>query len=579
MTEVEFSETTRIALEWSVSGRADVATAACRTALLIFKKILYTFFMNFDVSITIKPNEEKNQKIIESELFKAIEKKGISAKKDDVTPVFIKKSIDARHGQVKIILRYKIYIGEEPNGDGETLPVWKHADGSRSVIIVGSGPAGLYAAFRLLEDGIKPIILERGSNTGDRKTHITNLEKEGVLNSQSNYCFGEGGAGTFSDGKLYTRSNKRGDIGKIYRIFVEFGADQKILTDAHPHIGTDKLPGIISSMRKKIIELGGEFHFDSLCTNLITADENGQKTVKGVEIKSIKTGEASELKADAVILATGHSANDVYKMVAKIAPDAMEAKTFAVGVRVEHPRALIDAIQFHGKVMPQAAEYRLTAQEEDRGVYSFCMCPGGYVVPCATADNQIVINGMSASGRNSQWSNAAIVVERRPEDIPDEFAMEAKKDGCGALAGLYWRTWLEEETFRQGAGQLAPAQKLTDFLNHKDSKQLPETSYKPGVVPSRLDKWLPSEISERLQAGFKDFDKNMHGFVCDEAIIIGTETRTSTPVRILRNKDTLECEQLRNLYPAGEGSGYSGGIGSSAMDGEKVAASICAKLK
>lgn len=534
--------------------------------------------MNFDVSITIKPNDEKNEDIIKSEILKAIQKKDIKVSKDGFKPVFVKKSIDARHGQLKIILRYKIYIGEEPNGDGETLPVWKKADGRKKVIIVGSGPAGLYAAFKLLESGIKPVLIERGENADERKNDILELEKEGKLNSQSNYCFGEGGAGTFSDGKLYTRSNKRGDIGKIYRIFVEFGADENILTDAHPHIGTDKLPGIIRRMREKIISLGGEFHFNTLCENLIVEDKGGGKTVKGIGVKNLKTGESSEILGDAVILATGHSATDIYKMVAKYAPEALEAKTFAVGVRVEHPRALIDSIQFHGKQMPQAAEYRLTAQEEGRGVYSFCMCPGGYVVPCATAENQIVINGMSASGRNSKWSNAAIVVERRPEDIPEEFVEEAKDAGCTALAGLFWRTWLEEETFRQGSGQFAPAQKLTDFLSHKDSKQLPETSYKPGVVASRLDKWLPEEITKRLQAGFRDFDKNMHGFVCDEALLIATETRTSTPVRILRDKDTLECTHLKNLYPCGEGSGYSGGIGSSAMDGEKVAAAITEKL-
>lgn len=531
--------------------------------------------MNFDVSITIKPDHEKNEKIIRAELLKAIQKKNINVAKDGFTPVFVKKSIDARHGQVKVILRYKIYIGEKPNGDAENLPVWKHADGNKKVVIVGSGPAGLYAAFKLLESGIKPILIERGSSTDERKNDITTLENDGKLNSQSNYCFGEGGAGTFSDGKLYTRSNKRGDIGKIYRIFVEFGADERILTDSHPHIGTDKLPGIIGKMREKIISLGGEFHFNTLCEDLIV----DEKVVKGIKVKNLKTGEKSEILGDAVILATGHSAADIYKIVARFAPDALEAKTFAVGVRVEHPRALIDKIQFHGKEMPQAAEYRLTAQEDGRGVYSFCMCPGGYVVPCATAENQIVINGMSASGRNSKWSNAAIVVERRPEDIPQKFVDEAKKAGCAALAGLFWRTWLEEETFRQGKGQLAPAQKLTDFLNHKDSINIPETSYKPGVVPSRLDKWLPEEITKRLQAGFRDFDKNMHGFVCDEALLIATETRTSTPVRILRDKESLECVQLKNLYPCGEGSGYSGGIGSSAMDGEKVASAITERLK
>lgn len=535
--------------------------------------------MTFDISITIKPNDEKKQHVIDSEILRAVEKKGVHAKKEEIISVFIKKSIDARHGQVKLLLRYKVYIGEEPNGDGEILPVWKKADEKHSVIIVGSGPAGLYAAFRLLENGIKPLIVERGSCTDERKTHVEELEKEGILNAQSNFCFGEGGAGTFSDGKLYTRSNKRGDIGKIYRIFVEFGASEKIMTDAHPHIGTDKLPGIISGMRKKIIELGGEFFFDTLCTDLIVEKAGLGLSVKGIHTKNLKNGSEKSLTGDAVILATGHSAVDVYRMIARISPESLEAKTFAVGVRVEHPRILIDSIQFHGKPMPNAAEYRLTTQVEERGVYSFCMCPGGYVVPCATAENQIVINGMSASGRNSQWSNAAIVVERRPEDIPESFRKEAEKDGCPALAGLYWRTWLEEETFRQGKGQFAPAQKLTDFLARKDSLSLPETSYKPGVVTSRLDLWLPEEIASRLAQGFKDFDRNMHGFVTDEALLIASETRTSTPVRIVRNKDSLECCGIENLYPSGEGSGYSGGIGSSAMDGEKVAAKICEKLR
>ena len=553
----------------------------------------YIFSMTTDISITLKPNEEKNQAFIDSEIERALSKKGIHAEKSEITSVFVKKSIDARHGQVKILLRYKVYVGEKPNGDGEFLPVWKKADGKRKVVIVGSGPAGLYAAFRLLEEGIKPILIERGSCTDDRKNDVANLENDGKLNSESNFCFGEGGAGTFSDGKLYTRSNKRGDIGKIYRIFVEFGASERIMTDAHPHIGTDKLPGIISGMRKKIIELGGEFHFDTLCTDLITSvslndqptvilserSETKNLSVKGIKIKNLKTGEESEILSDAVILATGHSAVDIYKMIARLSPSSLEAKTFAVGVRVEHPRSLIDSIQFHGKEMPEAAEYRLTTQADERGVYSFCMCPGGYVVPCATAKNQIVINGMSGSGRNSEWSNSAIVVERRPEDIPEEFRKQAKKDGCPALAGLYWRTSLEEETFRHGNGQFAPAQKLTDFLSHKDSTDLPKTSYKPGVVPSRLDEWLPEEVRSRLEKGFKEFGKNMHGFVSEDALLIASETRTSTPVRILRDKDTLECEGIANLYPSGEGSGYSGGIGSSAMDGEKVAAKICEKLK
>lgn len=551
--------------------------------------------MTTELSITIKPEDEKNLDVLKSKIIHSlIEKKIIKSqiesiyfekfdgeiKKNEAIAVFEKKSIDARRRDVKIILRYKIYIGEKPHGDGENLPEWKKADEKKCVLIIGSGPAGLYAAFRLLEDGIKPIIIERGSNTDDRTLHIQKLCKDGELNSNSNYCFGEGGAGTFSDGKLYTRSNKRGDIGKIYRIFVEFGASEKILTDAHPHIGTDKLPKIISGMRKKIIELGGEFYFDTICTDLIVESvKNAEINVKGVKTQNIYTKKEKDFFADALILATGHSATDIYKMLSKISPKSLEAKTFAVGVRVEHPRSLIDEIQFHGKEMPNAAEYRLTAQVDERGVYSFCMCPGGYVVPCATTQNQIVINGMSSSGRNSEWSNAAIVVERRPEDIPEEYKVQAKNDGCEALAGLYWRTWLEEETFRNADGQNAPAQRLVDFLNNRESENLPKSSYKPGLVSSRLDKWLPKEIASRLQKGFKDFDKSMHGFVCDDALLIASETRTSTPVRILRDKESFVCIGFTNLYPAGEGSGYSGGIGSSAMDGEKVANAICSILK
>ena len=532
--------------------------------------------MNTDISIVVKVSDEKNQALIESEIFNALNKKGIPFKKEEVTSVFIKKSIDARHGRVKLLLRYKVYVGEKPNGDGETLPAWKKAVGDKKVIIVGTGPAGLYAAFRLLEDGVKPILIERGSVAEERKDDIQSLKTDGKLNPNSNFCFGEGGAGTFSDGKLYTRSNKRGDIGKIYRIFVEFGADERILTDAHPHIGTDKLPAIIGRMRKKIIELGGEFYFGTLCTDFVVSEAGGGVT--GVFLKNLKTKEEFSIYGDAVILATGHSATDIYKLISKISPLSLAAKTFAVGVRVEHPRSLIDSIQFHGKNMSEAAEYRLITQVNGRGVYSFCMCPGGFIVPCATEENQIVINGMSASGRNSQWSNSAIVVETRPEDIPDEFRRIARNDGCEALAALYWRENLEKETFLHGDGQKAPAQKLTDFLNHKDSAELPETSYKPGIVPSRLDEWLPKRISESLQQAFRNFNKNMRGFICDDALLIGTETRTSTPVRILRNKETLECEGIKNLYPCGEGSGFSGGIGSSAMDGEKAAARICEKL-
>ncbi len=534
--------------------------------------------MTCELSITLMPEEENNQAVIDSKIKKELISKNVPVKNQKITSVFVKKSIDARHAQIKLVMRYKVYIGEEPEDLENISKNWKHADGKHSVIIVGCGPAGLYAAFKLFEKGIKPIIIERGNATSLRTNDISDLTKNGVLNENSNFCFGSGGAGTFSDGKLYTRSNKRGDIYKIYRIFVDFGANPNILTDAHPHIGTDKLPGIIDRMEKKIIELGGEIHFNSLCTDLLI-EKTEKLRATGVKVKNLLDGTEKELVADSIILATGHSAAGIYKMIAKIAPDALEAKTFAVGVRVEHPRSIIDAIQFHGKQMPDAAEYRLTTQVEGRGVYSFCMCPGGYVVPCATAKDQIVVNGMSSSGRNSEWSNAAIVVERRPEDIPEVFKKKALDDGCPALAGLYWRTWLEKLTAKNGNGQYAPAQRLTDFLVEKKSEDLPVTSYKPGVVSSRLDKWLPEDLHKKLRAAFLDFNKNMKGFVCNDAILIASETRTSTPVRILRNKETLECTQIESLYPCGEGSGYSGGIGSSAMDGERVAGAIITKLE
>ena len=526
--------------------------------------------MTTDISITIKPADEKNDAIINAEILKSLDKKGIPFKKDDVTSVFVKKSIDARHGQIKILLRYKVYIGEKPNGDGEFLPTWKKADGKHTVIIVGSGPAGLYAAFRLLEDGIKPILVERGSCTDERKVDVTNLENEGKLNAQSNFCFGEGGAGTFSDGKLYTRSNKRGDIGKIYRIFVEFGAPERIMTDAHPHIGTDKLPGIISGMRKKIIELGGEFYFDTLCTDLII-EEKSNLTVKGIRTKNLKTGQESQLSGDAVILATGHSAIDIYKMIAKISPESLEAKTFAVGVRVEHPRSLIDSIQFHGKTMPEAAEYRLTTQVDGRGVYSFCMCPGGFVIPAATDKEQIVVNGMSPASRGTAWSNSGMVVEVRPEDLGEE---------ADVLKVMRFQEQLEKTCWQQGnMRQTAPAQRMADFVNGKLSYDLPKSSYAPGLISSPLHFWMPKMITHRLQEGFRVFGRNAHGFLTNEAVMIAVETRTSSPVRIVRDRDTLQHVRIEGLFPCGEGAGYAGGIVSAGVDGERCAEMVAQYLK
>lgn len=528
-----------------------------------------------EVTITVLPDDEKNKNLIEKLILKELAKKNVSAGKKHI-PVFVKKSIDARHGQLKYHLRYKVFIDEEP-GEVKTsaLPEWKSADGKKTVIIVGSGPAGLFGALKLLEKGIKPVIVERGERTSDRKKSIAKISTQDLVDSDSNYCFGEGGAGTFSDGKLYTRSNKRGDISKILQIFVRFGADEKILTDAHPHIGTDKLPAVINAMRNFIIEKGGEFYFNSKCIGFIGKNN----CITGISMENIKSGEKLELKGDAVLLATGHSASDIYEMLAKISPHSLEAKTFAMGVRVEHPRTLIDSIQYHGRTEGMgAAEYRLVTQVEDRGVYSFCMCPGGFVVPSATGPDEIVVNGMSAAGRNSKWSNAAIVVETRPEDIPEEFVQRAKGAGCKALAGLYFRKYIEEETKKQGKGQAAPAQRMTDFLANRETKDFPPSSYTPGIVSSRIDIWMPEQIAGRLAQGFLDFGKNMKGFVNKDAVLIASETRTSTPVRILRDKESCESVAIKNMYPAGEGAGYAGGIVSSAMDGEKVCQAISEKI-
>ena len=533
-----------------------------------------------EITITVKPEEEKNLKLHKSLALKEIKKNGGSIPSGEAVLVFVKKSIDARHGQLKLHLRYKVYIGETPDeatqkGQNQ-LPEWKTASGNKSVIIIGAGPAGLFGALTLLEKGIKPVIIERGEMTPERKKDIALISTKGLVNSDSNYCFGEGGAGTFSDGKLYTRSNKRGNIDRILQIFAYFGADKKILTDAHPHIGTNKLPQVINNMRNKIIELGGEFYFNTRATELLGSNAS----VTGVRTINVHTNEKKDFTADAVVLATGHSASDIYHMVAKMNPASLEAKTFAVGVRVEHPRVLIDAIQYHG--MPKgelgAAEYRVTAQVEERGVYSFCMCPGGFVVPSSSGPDEIVVNGMSAAERNSKWSNAAIVVETRPEDIPAEYIAQAKTDGCTALAGLYFRTALEKATKDNGQGQAAPAQRLTDFLDNKKSKDLPVSSFTAGLVCSNLNSWMPPQITTRLAQGFKMINKNMKGFICEDALMIAIETRTSTPVRILRDKETCECCGIKNLYPAGEGSGYSGGIVSSAMDGENICQKIINRI-
>lgn len=544
--------------------------------------------MILDLTITIQPNEEDKKNLIEkklrAELGDALKRSGIDLQAHDFNFKFIKKSIDARHGRQKFILRYKAFT-ENEREKFERKIVWKKADtslGAKKVLIVGSGPAGLFAALRFLESGIQPVIIERGKPTSERKRDIAQISTRGFVDGDSNYCFGEGGAGTFSDGKLFTRSTKRGDVEKILRIFCEFGADEKILTDSHAHIGTDRLPQIVNAMREKIISLGGEIYFGTRCVDFLLEKNSGEKIVKGIRAVQVESNEEKEFFGDAIFLATGHSACDVYERLAKIASESLEAKTFALGVRVEHPRTLIDKIQFHGKSDSNlgAAKYRLTSQVEGRGVYTFCMCPGGFVVPSATENEQIVLNGMSCAKRNSPWSNSAIVVETRPEDIPQNFFEEANDAGAAALASLYFRRWIEHETFLHASPphQKAPAQLLKDFLRGKLSSDFPKVSYTPGIVSSRLDEWLPIQIASRLKEGVKEFDKKMRGFICDEAVLLAIETRTSTPVRILRDRETFECVGLSRLYPCGEGSGYSGGIVSSAMDGENAAQAALRKL-
>lgn len=538
-----------------------------------------------ETTIILAADEEGNEQELKNRVARAL---GVPAR--DITAVLVRKrSIDARHGRVKIALRVAVYVGEEPPVAAATdgfVPKWRRVSGERRVIVVGSGPAGLFAALRLIELGVAPIVLDRGGTASERKRDIARISREGVIDPESNYCFGEGGAGTFSDGKLYTRSNKRGDVGRVLSIFHHHGAEPEILSDAHPHIGTDRLPAIVARMVETVRVNGGEVRFGARVVDLIL-DDAGRGTNAEAEspdhparVRGVALAGGEKLDADAVILATGHSARDIFALISRRAASigirALEAKTFAMGVRVEHPRELIDRIQYHGsrtEGLP-AASYRLVAQAEGRGVYSFCMCPGGLVVPSATSNGEIVVNGMSPSSRNARWSNAAIVVETRPEDVPPEFARAEPGDDLPedpALAGVRYQRSVEREAARNGRGQAAPAQRLVDFLSGRDSPSLPESSYSPGLVPSRLDRWLPAPISTRLATAFPTFDRSMRGFVCPDALLIAPETRTSSPVRVLRDAETGQSPAFAGLFPAGEGSGYAGGIASSAMDGEKAA--------
>lgn len=509
----------------------------------------------------------------------------------------LKKSIDARQRTIFVNVKAQVFINEEPAEKEFIETEYRNVEGRPQVIVVGAGPGGLFAALRLIERGLRPIVVERGKNVRDRKLDLARISRDHKVDAESNYSFGEGGAGAYSDGKLYTRSKKRGSVEKILNVFCQHGASTAILSDAHPHIGTDKLPRVIENMRNTILNCGGEVHFQTRMDRLII--ENNR--VVGIETNNGKTFRGP------VILATGHSARDVYRWLYRNGVQ-IEAKGLAVGVRLEHPSQLIDQIQYHnkngrGKYLP-AAEYSFVQQVGGRGVYSFCMCPGGFVVPAASGPHQLVVNGMSPSNRGGRWSNSGMVVEIRPEDLlhPDlqvqageliEGSAEAEtealiaesqshSDSAGqphVLSMMRFQEKLEQLCWQQGnMRQTAPAQRMMDFTRKKLSYDLPETSYSPGLVSSPLHFWMPKFVGERLSQGFQLFGKSSRGFLTNEAVMIAVETRTSAPVRIVRDAETLQHVTVEGLFPCGEGAGYAGGIVSAGIDGERCADAAAAYL-
>ncbi|WP_455536543.1 NAD(P)/FAD-dependent oxidoreductase [Prevotella koreensis] len=480
----------------------------------------------------------------------------------------LKRSIDARQRNIFVNLKICVYINEEPETLQYTVVEYRDVSNCQQVIVVGAGPGGLFAALRLIEHGLRPIVVERGKNVRDRKVDLANITKTHKVNPESNYCFGEGGAGAYSDGKLYTRSKKRGSVDKILNVLCQHGASTDILIDAHPHIGTDRLPRVIEAMRNTIINSGGEVHFKTKMTSLIIQGDE----VKGINAINLSTNEETEFHGS-VILATGHSARDVYQHLYDSGIE-IEPKGLAVGVRLEHPSRLIDQIQYHnregrGEYLP-AAEYSFVTQVDGRGVYSFCMCPGGFVIPAATGDRQIVVNGMSPANRGTRWSNSGMVVELRPEDV----------EGTNPLRMMHYQERLEELCWQQGnMRQTAPAQRMTDFVDKRVSYDLPESSYAPGIISSPIHFWLPDFISNRLREGFRKFGHQSRGFLTNEACIIAVESRTSSPIRILRDRDTMMHIRVHGLFPCGEGAGYAGGIVSAAIDGERCANMLAATIE
>ncbi len=513
-----------------------------------------------DLNLSLSPKEASA-----SEYYIVEVAKKLNVSVDEITAVVeCRRSIDARQRQIKINLGVRVYVGEEPQVNA-TKYEYPDVTLSPEVIVVGSGPAGLFAALRLIENGLRPIILERGKDVRSRKKDVAQIYRQHLVDPDSNYGFGEGGAGTYSDGKLYTRSKKRGNSYKILEILVQFGANPDILVDAHPHVGTDKLPRVIENIREQIIKSGGEVHFNSRVDDLL---------LKNQQCYGVKLANGDKIEAKAVILATGHSARDVYEML-KRNGIALEAKSFAMGVRIEHPQSLIDYIQYkkedRGPYLP-AATYSFAEQVNDRGVYSFCMCPGGFIVPASTAPGEMVVNGMSPSLRNSPFANSGLVVEVKPEDI-QAYAH------FGEFAGLEYQKSMEKLCFElNGNTQNAPAQRIADFVQGKKSINFPDTSYRPGLVSSALHQELPTNIAQRLRDGIKQIDRKAKGFNTSEGIVAAIESRTSSPLRIPRDQESLQHIQIAALYPCGEGAGYAGGIVSSAVDGERCADAISKQM-